>query len=286
MAMPSAREKGVPHRAGACSGALLLALGTAFPVHAQMTWRSAPEMVVHEPGGAGGHDGHGRRSTGIYLRNGNDAVVSLWNPSLVQSPLAPAKPDGQVVVRPTGVDNYHLLVAKRQSPAGEEVALRYMYMRGKPSDESPSRLLGATKVTLEIVPSPLPREHWRYQTSTPAVFIIRLDGKPLPGQPVRLVTTNGTLMEALTDQAGKVRFQLPEDFSHVLPGRESNVPAEFIVSTAYGHGDSRHLTSLSAQYHVNPSHWESSLGGMFALLAGFVGGMALWRRLPTEGRSP
>ncbi|MGE0081491.1 MAG: hypothetical protein AB7U81_09370 [Thiohalomonadaceae bacterium] len=268
-----------------CSGCVLLALAAAFPAQAAMSWRSVPEVAAHEAGEGGHGHGHGQRRTGAWLRDGTGADIGLWTPTLEQRPLAPAKPDGQVSVRPSGMDNYHLLVARRTSAEREEVALRYVYMRGKPSGQSPRRLLEAPKAVLEIVPNPLPREHWRYQTSAPAVFTVRYDGKPLAGQTVHLVTTHGTLLEAMTDVEGEVTFHLPEDFPHVAPSREANAAAEFIVSTEYMHGGVRRLTTLSAEYHPSPSHWQSSLGGVLALMVGFAGGVVLWRRLPTEGRS-
>ncbi len=266
----------------ACLGC---ALAIGVPAQAQMAWRSTPEVAVHE-GDAGAHGhGHGRRPTAHYLRDGAGAALTFWKPNLEQSVLPAVKADGQVPVRPSGVDNYHLLMASRASESGEEVALRYVYMLGKPSGQSPSQLVGATKASLEIVPAPLPREHWRYQTSAPAVFVVRYAGKPLAGQPVQLVTSNGSFLEAMTDLEGRVAFTLPEDFAHVGRGREANAPAEFIVSTSHVVDDFRRRTTLSADYHANPAHWQSSLGGVLALLVGFAGGVALWRRLPTEGRS-
>lgn len=238
---------------------------------------------MHESG-AGGH-GHSRRPAAAYLRDGAGATLMFWRPDLEQGALPDAKADGQVAVRPSGVDNYHLLMASRSGDSGEEVALRYVYMHGKPSGESPRRLLDAQKAALEIVPAPLPREHWRYETSNPAVFEVRLTGEPLAGHPVQLVTTQGSLVEAVSDDKGRVTFVLPEDFAHVAPGREANAPAEFIVSTAHTQNGFVRRTTLTAEYHANPAHWQSSLGGVVALMVGFIGGMALWRRLPTEDRA-
>jgi hypothetical protein len=264
---------------------LLCALTVCVPAHAQMTWRSAPEIAIHE-GGAGGHGhGHSRRPATVYLRDGAGAALTLWKPNVEQSALPTAKADGEVAVRPSGVDNYHLLMASRAGESSEEVALRYVYMHGKPSGESPRRLLGAQKAALEIVPAPLPREHWRYETSKRAVFEIRLTGTPLAGQPVQLVTTHGSLVEGVSDEQGRVTFVLPEDFAHVAPGREANAPAEFIVSTAHTQNGFVRRTTLTAEYHANPAHWQSSVGGVVALMVGFIGGMALWRRLPAEDRA-
>jgi hypothetical protein len=92
-------------------------------------------------------------------------------------------------------------------------------------------------------------------------------------------------MEGTTDSDGRVEFTLPEDFSHVAPGRENNAPAEFMVSTAHGASARAYRTTLSADYHASPSHWESNLGGGLALAAGFACGLVLLRRLPLEGRS-
>lgn len=279
--------KDVVHPTGVCAGVVLLALGMAVPAHAQMTWRSAPQVAVQEaePGQNGHGHGHSRRTSPVYLHDGAGAALTFWKPNTEQSSLPTAKTDGQVIVRPSGVDNYHLLMASRAGASSEDVALRYVYMRGKPSGESPRRLLAVHKAALEIVPAPLPREHWRYETSKPAVFELRLTGKPLAGHPVQLVTTQGSLLDAVSDDKGRVAFVLPEDFAHVAPGRAANTPAEFIVSTAHTHDGVVRRTTLSAEYHANPAHWQSSFGGVLTLMIGFVGGMALWRRLPTEGRA-
>lgn len=268
-----------------CSILMSVVLIVALPAEAMLVWRSLPEVVAHEGEGGGHGHGHDRRPATAYLRDGAGATLMFWRPDLEQGALPDAKADGQVAVRPSGVDNYHLLMASRSGDSGEEVALRYVYMHGKPSGESPRRLLDAQKAALEIVPAPLPREHWRYETSKPAVFEVRLTGEPLAGHSVQLVTTQGSLVEAVSDDKGRVTFVLPEDFAHVAPGREANAPAEFIVSTAHTQNGFVRRTTLTAEYHANPAHWQSSVGGVVALVVGFVGGVALWRRLPTEGRA-
>jgi hypothetical protein len=233
-----------------------------------MTWRGAPEVVT-EHAGSGGH--HRGGPVAFYLREGEGAEAAVWAPDVTSKPLAVMQ--GKAALKPTGADGYHLLFARRSVPGEEQVALRYRYFPGKPSGRSPTELLQAQLSRLEILPTPLPREHWRFES------------QPLAGTAVTMVTSNGTFIEEVTDAQGRVEFTLPEDFVQVGSGRAANAPAEFMVSAAHGTDERAYRTTLSADYHVNPAHWESLLGGGIALAAGFACGLVLLRRLPAEGRS-
>lgn len=238
-----------------------------------LSWSSAP---AHGGGQHGGHGGHDRATPGHRLLDGEAASAELWLPTLEKRPLDVAA-DGTVAFKPTGIDYYHALVARR----GNETAVRYIALRGRPSHRSPAELIEAPKASLEIVPTPYVREHQRYYSAKPAVFEVRFDGKPLAGQTVGLETGNGTRLFGNTDAAGRIRFELPEDFGDVEPGRQANAPAEFTLSTLKGD----HRFRLTAEYWVNPHHWQSNRAGLASGLAGFVAGIGVLAFAGRRGRA-
>lgn len=181
----------------------------------------------------------------------------------------------ELALSPTGFDSYHALIAERDSSELHESAMRYPYMRGKPSGRSPSELLAIDKVPLEIVPDPIAREHHRYLSDRTATFHIRYRGQPLPHAPLSLETSNGTFVQLQADAEGRIAVRLPEDFATVGVGRRNNKPADFIVRARHTDNGKQYRASLSAPYHVNPHHWESNRAGLAAAASGFVVGLGI-----------
>lgn len=243
----------------------------ASPVSAELLW-GVPAPGEHRHASAGNGHGHGG-GQGYYLSDSDGAHVQLWLPTLERREVTVS--DGRAVLRPSGVDYYHALVAVRETGSIHEGAIRYIAMRGKLSGVSPARLLAEQKLPLEIVPDPLPREHWRYLTGRVAVFSVRFEGRPLAGQTVGLETGNGTRLFANTDTRGHVAFPLPEDFTDVTAGRRGNSPGEFVLRTSYEHKEKRYRSSLSATYYVNPGHWQSVNAGLLGGTAGFGVGLGI-----------
>lgn len=255
----------------------------AAQAQAGMVWSARP--VENGAGNAHQHHqsqqhahGQQRKAKRFYLHGGQGARVEFWLPSTEQRPLSLNDEDASVALHSTGMVSYHLLMATRQQPGRVETALRYHYMRGKPTDYSPATLVKAKKSQLELVPNPLPREHWRYQSLKPADFIVRFNGKPLTNKELRLTTSLGSSMKLSSDEHGRVRFLLPDDFTQVKPGRKNNPTAEFFVEVAHQESATDYHTSYSADYYVSPSHWQSTMAGFGAMLVGFVGGLAIIRR--------
>lgn len=239
---------------------------------------------------SGLHAGHGRHGGNKFFTlhdsvGGNvDPEVELWLPTQVRRPLT-VNAAGQVPVSGTGLDSYHMLFAKKASVTNEEVAMRYLYLQGKPAGVSPSELVNAHKATLDITPAPLTREHQRYLGKKPARFIVTYKARPLTFHPVILTTTNGSELGGITDESGYIRFHLPDDFNDVEAGRRNNPPADFVVSTSF-QTDGRHYhTTVSAPYYVSPSHWQSFEGGLIAMFAGMVTGLAVLQRSRKSGNA-
>lgn len=246
---------------------LMLALCVPGISYALMVW-GAPD-----DGGGMRHGAHGRPVRGMQLVDGVAAVTQLWLPTLERRELIVT--DGMVAIKPSGLDNYHLLHAVRETTGLHETALRYHYFNGKPSNRSPEELVEANKAPLEIIPKPLAREHARYTSESMAVFEVRYQGQALAGQPISLETTNGTRWFTTTDERGRITFSLPADFAHIRKGREANPPADFVLSTRYSDNGREYRSTLSAPYHVNPRHWQSLASGGWAMFTGFVSGLII-----------
>jgi len=258
--------------------ACLLPAAFVLPLQAQevMQWSPVPERHAHT---GQAHTGHNRNAAKVFmLEEGYGASLTLMKPDLSSSPLTAEQ--GGVKVVPTGMDNYHVLIASRITGALHETAIRYLYLHGKPSGNSPSLLTAQQKSTLEIEPSPLPREHWRYTSGEPVGFLIRFRGEPLAGATVVVSTSNGTSSEYTADVDGFVGLDLPDDFLAVKSGRSGNLPAQFVVIAGHSEGSERFVSTLSSEYFVNPSHWQSlPLGAATAFGGMLLGGLLTFRNL-------
>jgi len=267
---------------------LLLSVLGSPAAQATLTWQPAPPDAKRVAS-SGGHQGHSGSRGGrpFLLQESKGAEALMWLPTRVRRPLHINAETGLVSVSGTGLDNYHLLYASKQTEAGEEVALRYLYQHAKPSGVSPSSLINYNKATLEIVPSPLTREHQRYLSQQSFHFVVRFQGEPLAGQAVSLASSNGSTLGGKTDSRGRVSFELPDDFNDVQLGRAANRPGEFVLSTTHDVEGKQYTTTLSAPYYVNPSHWRSTAGGLMAMVAGMVTGLVVLRRSRNnaEGRA-
>jgi hypothetical protein len=264
--MPSKSQLKPIGQAGIFAGLLLFCFVSS--AHATLIWKPAPK----KPG-----QSHSRMAPKPFVLNGAADTVMLWKPDLAVMGLA--KDTTKVLLKPTGMNNYHALVAERRSDANTlEAAMRYVYLNGKPSGNSPSLLTTAVKTPLEIVPAPLPREHRRYLANHDAVFVLRYEGKPVTNTKLQVSTSNGSQWKVKTDRIGAVRITLPDDFVEVKPGRRNNRPAEFVLQAEVAPNAQLFRTSLSAQYHVDPAHWQSFELGLSVLAAGFVAGVFVNRR--------
>ncbi len=218
-----------------------------------------------------------RSGPGHYmLMAGEGAVAEIWKPDLSRLPLEIKH--GGITIPSTGMDNYHALVVEKDWGTSKEFLIRYEYLRGRPSSVSPSKLANAQKAPLEIVPDPIPREHYRYISGYDWNFLVRFNGEPLAELPVLLETEFGSRLEGQTDNQGRVSFRIPDDFPEVQPGRNNNRPGEMWLTARYlREGEMSYKTRLSASYHVNPSHWQSTGLAAAVLSIGLLAGGLLGR---------
>jgi hypothetical protein len=219
----------------------------------------------------------------LILENAQGAVITLWKPDLTTQPLQPHH--GAVTMPKTGMNNYHALVVEKDWGQSKETLIRYEYMHGRPSKRSPSELTTVNKTEFEIVPAPVPREHYRYLSDQLWGFQVRLHGQPLAGQTLTLETEHGTRLESVTDNAGYAEFRLPDDFPDVVPGERDRRRAEFSITAATDADGLAYQTTLSASYRLNPSHWQSRSMGWAVVGLGFIAGGLIGRQQGRGGKS-
>ncbi|MET0046410.1 MAG: hypothetical protein ABW066_01350 [Sedimenticola sp.] len=233
----------------------------------------APQGVAQKPPAANAHQ-HRRGPKQLVLVGSEGAEITLWKPDLSTLPLQSKM--GTVTIPTTGVDNYHAVVARKDWGDTVESVIRYLYMHGKPSGQSPTRLTGVLKSELEIVPDPIPREHFRYYSDQEWGFLVRFGGKPLANVPVVMETANGSRVEGVTDTGGRVRLHIPDDFPDVVEGERDRRAAELSVSAEHVARGITYQSMLSAEYRVNQGHWRSfelglAVAGIGMIAGGFIG---------------
>lgn len=250
-------------------GALLLSMTLSLAADAfAMQWQPAPQK-------------HGGRMAAkmFHLEQGEGAHAYLLHPDLEKQPLGTVDQQGMLKFRPSGKENYHALVAVRESEQLTEAAIRYVFLHGKPVGRSPSELTHSDKLELEIVPNPLPREHWRHVANQEVAFLLRFRGRPLGNFPVSVSTSNGSKLEFRTDAKGLLTISVPDDFESVRPGRRNNPPAEWRIKASYEKAGYQFRTVYSEAYHADPKHWQPLSWGLAAVAGGMlVTGVVGFRR--------
>lgn len=224
---------------------------------------------------------HQRGAKSFQLENGDSATITLYKPDLSTASLSSEM--GNVIMPATGVNNYHALVAEKDWGDHKEAIIHYEYMFGRPSHQSPAKLIEAEKTEFEIVPDPLPREHFRYQSMQEWGFLVRYKGEYLSNQPLTLITSHGTQQTLISDHNGRVSFQIPDDFPDLKAGIRDKRIAQFTISSEYLKDNITYSTQLFADYHVNPSHWQSTQLGLLVLGIGFLAGGYLGQNIKRRG---
>lgn len=246
----------------------LLGLALVMPAGAggELAWRPPTPMA-----GQASHEGHATKSSGWRLDGMGEGVQArMIAPDLVVHPLEAR--DGGFRLPRTGMGYYHALVASRTGEGRVETAIRYVPLGGRSSGRSPAEVVALSKARLEIVPDPLPREHWRYQGDETACFALRFDGQPLAGRAMRLTSAKGSELVVQTDARGRAEIVIPDDLDPAVGQRQAG---EMTLVAEYRDGQGvLHVTTLSAAYAPSPAHWKSLPLGAFMGVAGLVGGLA------------
>ena len=258
---------------------LLPLLLAPFLLHSAdaIRWQK-PQMKTH--GAHAQHGGHGGGAQKFEI-GGYDADTTYevrYVTSTLES-LALETDHATVTLPRTGLNNYHALVVNGKRADTFSSSVRYIYGHGKPSKTSPSELTHLLKSELEVIPSPLPREHDRYTGSKSYDFILRFKGNPLAETPVILTTENGSELKTTTAKDGSFEITLPDDFIAVTEDRRGNKPAEFLLTASHDAEGLHYVTTLGMPYHVNPNdHWRSEPLGALLIAVGLLIGFFAMRR--------
>ena len=244
---------------------------------------------VDNPNASGGH-GHGRMAKAfqlmglkeIGLKEGTDTAVSYIHSDLQSSDLS--LHGDSVHVKSTGKNNYHALVARQKQDDTHRLAVRYIYSNGRPVNTSPSDLLAINLGGLQIVPSPLPREHWKYKSKSLYRFLITFEGEPLAEHGLLATTRFGSNEILHTDQSGFIELVIPEDFPEIIPLKRATPPGEMQLFSSYSHDGKVYEASMTAAYHPSESSWKSVSLGALVVLIGLIFGFYINRKLPEHNR--
>jgi hypothetical protein len=206
---------------------------------AEVSAFSALPMLL--PAGRGSREGAGfcmvnLRADAVEVRNGAGGFGAE------QVPVR----DDAFAVKAGKVGNYHWLQAGERGQFGIVTASTAQYFANP--GPAPTAMLQLVKADLEIVPQPLPREHWRYRAGETWDFLVRFHGKPLPDAGVRLETSGGTQKVFRSDAKGMVHVTFPDDVT-ATTGRHGG-------GHDHGRGDQNSfvlavgLTDAGGQYYL------------------------------------
>ncbi|MDD4881731.1 MAG: hypothetical protein PHR30_07465 [Gallionellaceae bacterium] len=182
------------------------------------------------------------RTEAVEVRNGAGGFAP---------PAALAVAAGGFKVNPGKVGNYHWLQAGEASQTGVITASTVHYFANP--GPAPTAMLHLAKAELEIVPQPLPREHWHYRAGETWAFLVRFHDEPVKDTGVRLETSGGTQQVFRTDGEGIVRVTFPADVADEAPkgGHDHGRGGEnrFVLAVGLTDQDGRYyLTGFNQVY--------------------------------------
>ncbi|HEX5394698.1 MAG TPA: hypothetical protein VFW68_15555 [Rhodocyclaceae bacterium] len=240
--------------------------GVGMRGRANAEWTQLPRIL---PVGMPKPEGVAFRPLGLSA-NG----INIYGPKDITPAKVPVEQGSALVTPPGGMGgNYHWLIAREESSEEVTVASTAWYFSNPGA--SPKALLLRVRHELEIIPDPLPREHSQYREGERWRFLVRFQGKPLPGAKLQLETEAGTRTPLAADGDGVATVVLPRDLDPSAAqggGHMSRGPrGGFVLAVRHEAEGRRYLTAFNANYGADPSRSQSLAWG-----AGFgVLGMAL-----------
>jgi len=228
---------------------------------------------------AGGHN-HGSMKTAMYQLvgyNGSQNAKVTYILSTLEKKDIKLKAN-MINLPKSRYGNYHAISAEVTDKDKIYGATYYIYKHGMPSKTSPTKLTGVDKLTFEIKPNPLPREHDRYKSSKEYSFLVMFKNKPISTD-VILTTHNGSKLKLKSDKDGVLEFVMPNDFEDVKNSRGANSASYFTLSSKNLDDAKEYFTTLSMPYYVNPvNYWQSIPYGVVIAILGFLFGLFLYKR--------
>jgi len=190
--------------------------------------------------------------------------------------------DGAWRVAPVGnVGNYHWFSARVETPDGVRVASTAHYFSNP--GPSPAELLLARKSELEIVPTPLPREHAAYRESEKWNFLVRFGGRALEAKEIVMETEFGSRTRFVTNSVGMATVLLPRDIraANDDSGGHRPRPGKFVLAVEHEADGKKYLTAFNHTYRKDPDRDSSLDAGVGFLVLGMLGALPLLRRRKT-----
>ncbi len=230
--------------------------------------------------------GGDRASAVLKPRGIEAATVTVYAPGGPEARLRvdyPVGPEGaRIESAAPQAGNYHWVVARQEIPgAVPEVRVASTAWYFSNPGPAPTELLRRSRHELEIIPDPLPREHGNYRESEKWRFLVRLQGRPLAGQPLTLETEFGSRTTAQTDDQGYATVLFPRDFKAASgdgTGGHGRRRAGFVVATEREDGGRRYLTAFNHGYAQDDDRDRSLAWGAAFGLVGMIGALPLLRR--------
>lgn len=213
-------------------------------------------------------------------------AVSGFAPESVQvfGPLDPDRPrtpmfeQGRWSVSPDEGGGFHWIEAVQRQPGHIVRASTVWSFSGKGA--SPAALLQRRGEGLEIRPVRIP-ERGGYRESSSWDFRLILDGQPLSGHDIALLTENGTRQTFKSDATGIVSVTFPRDFSpeSIDPEQGAARTRKAYLLEASLQQDGQHLQTSFSYFYTPDLMRERSLGwGMGFMALGMLLAVPLLRR--------
>ncbi|MBL8258242.1 MAG: hypothetical protein JNM60_00300 [Candidatus Competibacteraceae bacterium] len=192
--------------------------------------------------------------------------------------------NGRFRLESTGVGNYHWLQAREETPESVKVASTAHFFSNP--GPAPTAMLARPKTELEIVPTPLPREHNRYRAGEEWDFALRFRGQPLAGATLQWISDAGTRASFTSDAAGQARVRFPADVRPAAGQRAQHgrgAANRFVLAVEHTVDGRRYLTAFNGSYAENAFARRSLLWGSgFLVVGGLLGLPLIVRRKETR----
>lgn len=180
---------------------------------------------------------------------------------------------GRFALTPGRKGNYHWITARAEVNGEVRVASSVRYFSNP--GPAPTAMLAQAKHELEIVPMPLPREHWHYREGERWKFLVRFQGRPLADASLRLVTEQGSRIQFVADRNGIAEVTIPQDIplptGGVHAGHHARQKAGFVLVAAHEKAQRHYVTTFNYYYIPSAMRDRSLMAGtIFMLLGGLL----------------
>ena len=177
------------------------------------------------------------------------------------------------VLNPAGRGNYYWVTARAETANEVRVASSVRYFTNP--GPAPTAMLARAKSELEIVPAPLPREHWHYREGETWNFLLRFQGRPLAHAPVWLHSEHGSMKLFESDAQGVAEVTFPRDLpqteSGAAGGHHAQQKAGFVLVAEHQGAGTYYLTAFNYSYAPAAMRGKSLMAGLgFMLLGGLL----------------